>query len=84
MTTRTFPAALAIGIAQHTTRGTERPFVPMTNVRWPERVLENCGGYGRCEKIGFVGFKMPSWAEGFDRCAAQMPSGRRPDKIYEQ
>lgn len=29
MTTRTFPAALAIGMAQHTMRGEERPFVPM-------------------------------------------------------
>ena len=27
VTTRTFPAALEIGIAQHTTRGTARPFV---------------------------------------------------------
>lgn len=29
VTTRTFPAALAIGIAQHTTRGTERPLLAM-------------------------------------------------------
>lgn len=27
--TRTFPSALAIGIAQHTIRGTERPLVPI-------------------------------------------------------
>ena len=29
MITRTFPAALAIGIAQHTIRGLARPFVLM-------------------------------------------------------
>lgn len=28
--TRTLPAALAIGMAQHTTLGVERPFVDMT------------------------------------------------------
>lgn len=31
VTTRTFPADLAIGIAQQTTRGVERPFVAMVS-----------------------------------------------------
>jgi hypothetical protein len=30
--TRTLPAALAIGMAQHTTLGVERPFVDMTGI----------------------------------------------------
>jgi len=30
--TRTLPAALAIGMAQHTTLGVERPFVDMTGM----------------------------------------------------
>jgi hypothetical protein len=33
VTTRTFPAALAMGIAQHTMRGTERPLVPMWRIK---------------------------------------------------
>ena len=33
VTTRTLPAALAIGMAQHTTLGVERPFVDMTGIQ---------------------------------------------------
>jgi hypothetical protein len=43
--TRTFPAALEIGIAQHTIRGEERPFVPMIineEARWYEWI---CDGF---------------------------------------
>lgn len=32
VTTRIFPAALAMGMAQHTMRGEERPFVPMVKL----------------------------------------------------
>lgn len=40
VTTRTWPAALEIGIAQHTTRGTERPLVPMTKFNGVKRIWD--------------------------------------------
>jgi hypothetical protein len=39
VTTKTFPFALAIGIAQHTTRGTARPLVPIVDVIDARRVV---------------------------------------------
>lgn len=39
VTTKTFPFALAIGMAQHTTRGTARPLVPIVDVIDPRRVV---------------------------------------------
>jgi hypothetical protein len=39
--TSTLPAALVIGIAQHTTRGTSRPFVPII---WDDLICFYRGG----------------------------------------
>jgi hypothetical protein len=45
--TRTLPAALAMGMAQHTTRGVERPFVDMRG-----RGEKTKCGSGSCVKGG--------------------------------
>ena len=62
VTTRIFPAALAMGMAQHTIRGDERPFVPMSwkneETRWRKSVNEYCNGSSDR-------FRKSAWAEGW-------------------
>ena len=45
-TMRTFPAALEMGIAQHTTRGEDRPLLSPIGSREREGCLEGVGGRG--------------------------------------
>lgn len=39
VTTKTLPFALAMGMAQHTTRGTARPLVPIVDAMNPQKVV---------------------------------------------